>query len=133
MAREPAVDRPEVVEEVRAAFDRYERALLANDIDTLDAFFWRSPSVVCFGPDTRQQGWEEISAHRRSLPYQTLPRTCATLVVTTFGADLAVVTTEFLPGGSHAVGRQSQTWARLGDGWRVVSAHVSWQDGIAPS
>ncbi|MEI7977098.1 MAG: AtzH-like domain-containing protein, partial [Betaproteobacteria bacterium] len=25
-------------------------------------------------------------------------------------------------------GRQSQTWIRTADGWRIVSAHVSWRD-----
>ena len=41
--------------------------------------------------------------------------------------------TEFVPDGSDAVGRQSQTWVRSDVGWRVVSAHVSWLGGRGPS
>ena len=41
------------------------------------------------------------------------------------GADLASAMTEFQRAGSGAVGRQSQTWVRLPEGWRVVAAHVS--------
>jgi len=37
-----------------------------------------------------------------------------------------VVTTEFVPDDEAPVGRQSQTWIRFDEGWRVVAAHVSW-------
>jgi hypothetical protein len=37
--------------------------------------------------------------------------------------------TEFRRDGSTRVGRQSQTWVRLPEGWRVVAAHVSLIDG----
>ena len=33
------IDLPEVVAEVKAAFERYERALVANDVATLDELF----------------------------------------------------------------------------------------------
>ena len=46
-------------------------------------------------------------------------------MITTFGRDCATAMTEFRREGSTAVGRQSQTWVRLPEGWRVVAAHVS--------
>ena len=118
------VNRPDVVADVRAAFDSYERALVANDLDTLDNFFWDSPEVVRFGVTDRQQGRDQIAAFRRASGPPP-PRTLQNTVVTTFGTDAAVVTTEFRSADDARIGRQSQTWLRTGEGWRVVSAHVS--------
>ena len=58
-------------------------------------------------------------------------------MITTFGPDLAVVTTRFGYAGTAATGRQTQTWVRLPVGWRIVTAHVSVSaaplpDGDAP-
>ena len=53
-------------------------------------------------------------------------------VISTFGRDVATANTEFVPTGSDAVGRQSQTWIRTDEGWRIASAHVSWLAGRAP-
>jgi Protein of unknown function (DUF3225) len=124
-----------VVAEVRATFDRYERALVANDVDTLDELFWRSPLTVRYGLADAQSGFEEVSAFRRALSRQTPPRLLRNTVIRAFGADAAVVLTEFVPTGEGAVGfgRQSQTWVRFKDGWRVVAAHVSWVDGNSGS
>ncbi len=123
----PEVDRPDVVAEVRATFERYEAALVANDLDVLDELFWDSPHTERVGLADRQHGFAEVSSHRRGLARQTPPRTLRDLVVTTFGDHTAVVTTEFVPDdGATPVGRQSQTWLRFPEGWRVVAAHVSW-------
>jgi hypothetical protein len=122
----PEVNRPDVVADISAVFERYETALVANDVDTLDELFWDSPHVVRFGLADRQQGLAEVSAFRRSLERQTLPRELRNTVVTTLGADLALVTTEFVPAGSDLAGRQSQTWLRIDGQWRIVTAHVSW-------
>ena len=123
----PEVNRPAVVAEVRAVFDRYEAALVANDVDVLDELFWHSPHTERVGIADRQHGFEEVSAARRALARQTPPRTLHDLVITTFGDDVATITTEFVPDdGATPVGRQSQTWIRFAQGWRVVSAHVSW-------
>jgi AtzH-like len=118
------VNRPDVVAEVTTAFDAYEAALVANDVDVLDAFFWDSPEVVRFGVADRQQGAGEIAAFRRRAGAPP-PRSLENTVITTLGSDVAVVTTEFRTPGDPRVGRQSQTWVRLNGGWRVVSAHVS--------
>lgn len=126
------IDLPEVVAQVRAAFDRYEAALVTNDVGALDAMFWEDERTVRFGIDECHYGFADISAYRRAQPFQTWPRTLRNTTVTTFGGDVAVVTTLFVPDGASALGRQSQTWVRLGDGWRVVSAHVSWLSGRGP-
>ncbi|MGZ5802303.1 MAG: AtzH-like domain-containing protein, partial [Burkholderiaceae bacterium] len=46
-------------------------------------------------------------------------------VITTYGTDFATTNIEFIRDGSDRVGRQSQTWLRTPEGWRVVAAHVS--------
>src|SRR3984885_14680309 len=40
---------PEVVAEGTEAFERYERALVANDVAALDAMFWNNPNTLRFG------------------------------------------------------------------------------------
>ena len=116
---------PEVVAEVQAAFDRYEQALVSNDVQVLDELFWRSPHTIRYGATENLYGYDEIQAFRASRPSQGLARTLRRTVITTYGHDTATANTEFWREGSDRVGRQSQTWLRTDDGWRVVSAHVS--------
>ena len=52
-------------------------------------------------------------------------RTLQRTLITTYGRDSATAMTEFTRAGTPAIGRQSQTWMRLPEGWRVVAAHVS--------
>ena len=126
------VNDPSVVAEVEAEFERYEAALVANDVEALVGFFHDAPTTVRYGIDDSQYGHDELAAFRRSQASATPPRTLRRTVVTTFGTDFAVADTEFVPTGSDAVGRQSQTWVRTDVGWRVVSAHVSWLGGRRP-
>jgi hypothetical protein len=126
------IDRPDVVAEVRAAFDEYERDLVANRIDALVAWFWDDGRAVRYGIDEELIGVDAIAAYRRAQPIATPPRDLRNVVITAFGADLATANTEFLPHGSDAVGRQSQTWIRTPVGWRIASAHVSWHAGRRP-
>jgi hypothetical protein len=126
------VNEPAVVAEVEAEFARYEAALVANDVESLIRFFHDSPATVRFGIDDAQFGHEELAMFRRSQARATPPRVLRRTKITTFGADFAVADTEFVPHGSDAVGRQSQTWVRTPAGWRIVSAHVSWLGGRAP-
>lgn len=127
------VNRPEVVAEVTAVFERYEEALLANDTETLVELFWDSPLTVRYGIDEIHHGHAAIAEFRRSQASATMPRRLRNVVVTTFGDAVATVDAEFVPDGYDVVGRQSQTWWRTDDGWRVTSAHVSWLAGRAPS
>ena len=119
------VNLPDVVAEVQLAFDRYERALVANDVKVLDELFWRSPHTIRYGATENLYGYEAIQAFRAGRPAQGLSRSLTRTVITTFGHDTATANTEFSRSGTDRVGRQSQTWVRTPDGWRVVSAHVS--------
>jgi hypothetical protein len=126
------IDRPDVVAGVAQVFARYETALVANDLAVLDELFWEDERTVRVGFDATQVGHAAVVADRRARDRQTLPRRLRLVAITTFGPAMATVTAEFVPDGSDAVGRQSQTWVRFEEGWRVVSAHVSWKDGRAP-
>lgn len=126
------VNLPEVVAAVSQVFERYESALIANDVAVLDELFWDDPRTVRYGIDEEHVGHAAIGEYRRSQAVASPPRALRNTNVTTFGTALAVVDTEFVPHGADAVGRQSQTWIRTADGWRVASAHVSWRSGRRP-
>ncbi len=120
------IDLPDVVTEVKAAFDRYERALVTNDVETLDGLFRDDPRTIRFGGTENLFGYEQIKAFRAGRSPVGLARTLSNTVITTYGRDFAVASTLFhratMPG---KVGRQMQTWMRFPEGWRVVAAHVS--------
>jgi Protein of unknown function (DUF3225) len=120
------IDLPEVVAEVRAAFEAYERALVGNDIAALDAMFHVDRRTVRFGIAENLFGYDEIKAFRAARSPRDLARTLSHTVITTYGRDVAVASTLFhratTPG---KVGRQMQTWVRFPEGWRVAAAHVS--------
>jgi hypothetical protein len=117
------IDRPDVVAEVTAAFTAYEEALTADEADHVVGFF--APGAVRFGIADQQAGLEEQLAWRRAQPPLPPGRRLKDTTVTAYGADVAVVTTLFGYPGSDVLGRQSQTWVRLPQGWRIVTAHVS--------
>ncbi len=119
------LDRPEVVADVRAAFDRYERALVDGDVAVLTELFWDDPRCVRFGVADRQQGPAEIAAWRRAHPSVPHGRILCDTRVLAFDDRTAVVTTLFGYPGGAVEGRQSQTWVRLPEGWRIMAAHVS--------
>jgi hypothetical protein len=121
------VNIPEVVAEVAAAFRRYESALVTNDIAVLDAAFWDDPRVVRFALHDNGYGFAAIAQARRARANVDLRRRLKNTVITTFGRDFSTVNTEFQREDSGREGRQSQTWVRTEKGWKVVSAHVSWQ------
>jgi hypothetical protein len=126
------VDLPDVVAEVRAAFERYERALVANDVAALDALFHDDPRTIRYGATENLYGYAEIKAFRAARSPAGLGRTLSKTVITAFGRDFAVASTLFLrPAAPGKVGRQMQTWVRFADGWRVVAAHVSLIEGTA--
>jgi hypothetical protein len=119
------INLPDVVAEVTAQFARYEKALTGNDVAVLDELFWNSPHVLRYGVTENLYGTAEIEAFRAGRPSQGLEREVLRTVITTFGRDFATANIEFRRAGSPKTGRQSQTWARLPEGWRVVAAHVS--------
>ena len=111
--------------EVCAAFARYEDALVHTRVEVLDELFWDSAHTIRYGAAENLYGIEEIRAFRQSRPAAGLARTLRRTVITTFGRDSATAMTEFVREGGNKIGRQSQTWVRLPQGWRVVAAHVS--------
>ena len=116
---------PDVVAEVTAAFERYERALVANDVETLDALFWNSPHTLRFGIGENLYGHAAIAAFRSGRPPINLTRRLKNTVIVTYGRDFATANTEFQREGSTLTGRQSHVWVRTGEGWRIAAAHVS--------
>ncbi|TMJ33842.1 MAG: oxalurate catabolism protein HpxZ [Alphaproteobacteria bacterium] len=116
---------PEIVAEVTQAHERYERALSTNDLDVLDSLFWDSERTLRYGPNGTLVGHAAISAFRRARRIKGVERTVLNTRVTTFGRDFAVTNSESKRPGAAARGRQSQTWVRMPEGWRIVSAHVS--------
>ena len=119
------INEPGVLDEMRAAFAAYEAALMANDLEALDALFWPSPLTIRFGPGQNLYGIEAIQAFRADRVGGSPQRTLSNTVITTFGREFATANTEFQREGAPRPARQSQTWVKLADGWRVVSAHIS--------
>lgn len=116
---------PEVVAEVTAVFGRYEKALVANDVAVLDELFWASPHTLRYGVTENLYGYDEIQTFRAGRAAQGLERALLKTVITTYGRNFATANVEFQRHGSTKTGRQSQTWMRTPEGWRVVAAHVS--------
>ena len=119
------INLPNVLTEVTAAFDRYEIALVTNDVSVLDELFWNSPHTLRYGATENLYGYDAIRAFRAGRPTLGLARTILKTVITTYGHDFATANVEFQREGSAKTGRQSQTWMRTVEGWRVVAAHVS--------
>lgn len=119
------INQAEVLAEVSAVFARYEDALVHNKVDVLDELFWDSPHTLRYGAGENLYGIAAIRAFRDARPAVGLARTIVRTAITTYGRDFATTNIEFVREGSTRVGRQSQTWLRLPEGWRVVAAHVS--------
>jgi hypothetical protein len=123
------VNLPEVLAELGAAFEAYERALQENDIEGLNRLFWESPLTLRYGVNELLYSHADIARFRRGRGPVDQRRSLRNTRITTFGRDFGVANTEYLPSGSDRVGRQSQTWVRTEHGWKIVSAHVSFLAG----
>jgi hypothetical protein len=120
------VDLPDVVAEVSAAFARYERALVSNDVATLDAIFRDDPRTIRYGGAETLYGYDAIKAFRAARSPVGLARMLSKTVITTYGRDFAIASTLFHRASAPGkLGRQMQTWVRFAEGWQVVAAHVS--------
>lgn len=128
----PEINIPEVVAEVRAAFERYDQGLADNDVAVLDDSFWRSGHTLRYGVAENLYGHDAIAAFRAArTPGQHAERArrLEHTVITSFGRDFAVANTEYVLLRNGRRGRQSQSWVRFPDGWHVVAAHVSMMEG----
>ena len=121
------INDPEVTAELRLHYARYEEALVTNDVDTLVSMFWNGSQVMRFGVTENLYGPEELDAFRKARSAGNLARTVTRLDIVSFGCDFACITLEFerMSSAGIARGRQSQTWVRMQEGWRIVNAHVS--------
>jgi hypothetical protein len=117
---------PEIVAEVTAAHDRYEHALTTNDVDVLNELFWDNDLTLRFGIGENLYGHAQIAGFRAARNPSDVVRTTGPVIVTTYGRDFATANLEFHRASmGDKVGRQSQAWARMPEGWRIVAAHVS--------
>ncbi len=119
------INLPGVLAEVNAAFQRYENALVNNDVAVLDELFLDSPHTLRYGATENLYGYVAIKEFRAKRSAAGLARTLHQTLITTYGCDFATVNTLFKRNASHKTGRQSQTWVRTEQGWRIVCAHIS--------
>lgn len=120
------IDLPEVVAEVREAFARYEKALVSNDVATLDALFFDDARTIRYGAAENLYGYGAIMSFRAARSPVALGRELSRTVITTYGREFAVASTLYeRPSAPGRIGRQMQTWVKFAQGWRVVAAHVS--------
>ena len=120
------IDIPEIVAEVRRAFDEYEKALVNNDVAKLDELFRDDPRTIRYGGGEILYGYDAIKSFRAARSPVGLGRTLSQTVITTYGRDFATASTLYeRPSAPGKIGRQMQTWVRFPEGWRVVAAHVS--------
>lgn len=120
------INDPTVLAEVEAAFATYEKALTTNDVAVLDTLFRDAPETLRYGLAENLYGYAEIAAFRAARSPVGVMREIYRTVITTYGDSFATANTlyrrESIPG---KIGRQSQTWVKFPEGWRVVAAHVS--------
>ena len=120
------IDIPAVKAEVEAAFAAYERARVGNDVETLDRLFHADPRTIRYGAGENLYGHAAIAAFRSARSPAGLARALEGTVITTYGQDFATASTLFRRDTlGDRIGRQSQSWVRTDEGWRVVVAHVS--------
>ncbi len=121
---------PEVVEEIRDLFERYEQALIDKNVEVLDGTFWDSPHTIRLANYEHGYGFDRIHAHRVARPPGPGSKeTRLRLDIVTIGRDVATVTLVYKVRGQNMIGRQMQTWVRFPEfGWKVVAAHVSMID-----
>ncbi|MCC5643695.1 oxalurate catabolism protein HpxZ [Nostoc sp. CHAB 5824] len=121
------INDPAVVAEVTDLYLKYEEALSNNNLEVMDSLFWDADEVVRFGITENLYGGDEIRNFRQNRSNPKIEREISNLKVVTFGKDAATVTLEFhrIINSVERFGRQSQTWYRFTEGWKVVTAHVS--------
>ena len=114
--------------ELKAAFDRYEEALMAGDVTGQNGSFWSDPSVVRVDGDGPVIGPQALAEFRARRPTPG-PRRLRDLHVVRSPGDTVVIVSvnERLSPDEEVtgLGAQTQVWARTEEGWRVIAAVVS--------
>ena len=120
------INHPQTLAEVTRQFDRYQQAIIDNDLAVLNELFWNNVLTIRYGIGENLYGHTEIAAYRGTRDAKSVARVVGKTVVTSYGRDAATTNIEFDRKGRK--GRQSQAWIRMPEGWRIVAAHVSYQD-----
>ena len=118
------IDDPALLQEVTTAFYDYERALMTDDVPAMDALFHDAPTTNRYGVGEVLYGIDAIREFRKGRggsPRRVLGR----VAITVYGDRFATADAEFFRDNSDRRGRQTQSWVKFPDGWKVVSAHVS--------
>lgn len=124
------IDDPRLLAEVTAAFEAYEAALMADDLATMDRLFHDAPTTNRYGVSEVLYGIQAIRSFRKGRGGSP-PRRLGRVSITVYGDLFATADAEFLRGDSVRRGRQTQSWVRFEDGWKIVSAHVSLEGGAS--
>ncbi|WP_309068037.1 AtzH-like domain-containing protein [Microbacterium sp.] len=112
-----------VPEDLLDAFLAYERAILSNDLDALDAWFAPGPDTMRGDDAGLLVGHDTVSAFRAQRGGVSA-RVIERIEHRALAEDVALIvsTSRFLAGGR---GLQTQVWTRTAEGWRITAAHVS--------
>jgi amidase len=120
-------DRRSIPETVPAdlleAFEAYERAILANDLDVLDAAFAPGAGTMRGDAAGLLVGHEAISAFR-GVRGGVPPRVIERIEHRALAPDVALLVSasRFAGGGT---GLQTQVWERIDGRWLITAAHVT--------
>src|SRR4029079_2776356 len=126
------IDRTQIGAAGRGGFDRYEKALVSNDVPVLDELFHDDPRTIRYGAGEILYGHSAITSLRSARSPAELGRKLSRTVITTFGREFAVASTLYeRPSATGKIGRQMQTWVKFPEGARVCAAHGSRMDNPA--
>ena len=120
------INNQQTLAEVTRQFNRYQQAIIDNDIPVMNELFWNSALTIRYGTGENLYGHSEIAAYRGARDPRSVARVIGKSTVTSYGRDAATTNIEFVRGNRK--GRQSQSWVRMPEGWRIVAAHVSYMD-----
>ena len=105
------------------AFEAYERAIMANDLDALDSAFAPGEGTMRGDAAGLLVGHEAISAFR-GVRGGVPPRVIERIEYRALGADVALlVSVSRFDGGGR--GLQTQVWERIDGRWLITAAHVT--------
>ncbi|MCK6066337.1 DUF3225 domain-containing protein [Microbacterium sp. EYE_512] len=112
-----------IPDDLRAAFEAYERAVVENDLDVLDASFAPGPDVLRGDGAGLLVGHDAIRAFR-SRRGGVARRTIDSIQYRPLGEDTALLVSvsRYAGGGS---GLQTQVWQRIDGRWLITAAHVT--------
>ncbi|GAA1998785.1 AtzH-like domain-containing protein [Microbacterium ulmi] len=113
----------ELPADLLTAFDDYERAILSNDLEALDAAFAPGPDTLRGDAAGLLVGHDVISAFR-GVRGGVPPRTIERVEYRPLGDGVALLVSisRYVGGGT---GLQTQVWQRIGGRWLITAAHVT--------